>query len=395
MPVGTPFHNRTSALCASQNWRIWSGCWVASSYLTLHEYEYHAIRNAAALIDVSPLFKYEVRGKDTVRFLNRLATRDAAKCAVNQAIYTCLCDEEGKVIQDGTVFRLGKDHFRIHLADPSLRWFRVNAAGMEIEIEDVSETIAVLALQGPFSRDVLKHATDADIDRLRYFHFTSGKVGGAPALISRTGYTGDLGYEIWTSATHAERLWDAVMETGKPYGLRPAGMLALDMARLEAGFVLIEVDYTSVDKALIPAQKHSPFEIGLGWTVNLDKGNFVGREALLQEKRNGPKRQLVGLELDWERLELLYRGAGLEAQLPRAAWRDRIPVYQNGRQVGRATTGCWSPAVKKYIALATVRRECAKPGSELKMEITVEDERKTARATVVKLPFFDPPRKRA
>lgn len=394
MPIGTPFHKRTSALCVSQNWRQWSGYWVASSYLVLHEYEYHAIRNAAALIDVSPLFKYEVRGRDAVTFLNRLLTRDAAKCATNQAIYTCLCDEKGKVIQDGTLFRLGEDHFRLHLADPSLRWLRVNAAGMETAIADVSEAIAVLALQGPFSRDVLKRATDAEIDRLRFFHFTSGKVGGAPALISRTGYTGDLGYEIWTSSSHAERLWDALTEAGGAYGLRPAGMLALDMARLEAGFVLIEVDYTSVEKALIPAQKYSPFEIGLGWTVNFDKGNFVGRQALLQEKRSGPKRQLVGLEVDWEELEHLYHEVALEPHLPRAAWRDRIPVYRNGRQVGRATTGCWSPTLKKYIALATVRTEYAKPGSELTMEITVEDERKKAKATVVKLPFFDPPRKR-
>jgi len=394
MPIGTPFHARTSALSASQNWRIWSGHWVASSYLLLHEYEYHAIRNAAGLIDVSPLYKYEVRGKDAVPFINRLITRDAAKCAVNQAIYTCWCDEEGKVIQDGTVFRLGEDHFRLHLADPSLRWSRINSAGMKVEIEEVTDTIAAVALQGPFSRDILKRITEAEIDRLRFFHFTSGKVGGVPALISRTGYTGDLGYEIWISAPHAERLWDALMEAGKPYALHPAGMLALDMARLEAGFILIEVDYTSAEKALIPAQKYSPFEIGLGWTVNLDKGNFVGREALFREKQRGTERQLIGLEIDFEDLERLYREAGLETQLPRMAWRDRIPVYQNGRQVGRATTGSWSPALKKYIALATVKSDSAQLGSELKIEITVEDERKTAKAAVVKLPFFDPPRKR-
>ena len=394
MPIGTPFHARTSALSASQNWRIWSGHWVASSYLLLHEYEYHAIRNAAGLIDVSPLYKYEVRGRDAVRFLNRLITRDAAKCAVNQALYTCWCDEEGKVIQDGTVFRLGEDHFRLHLADPSLRWCRINSAGMKVEIEEVTEAIAAVALQGPFSRDILKRITEAEIDRLRFFHFTSGKVGGVPALISRTGYTGDLGYEIWISASYATELWDALMEAGKPYALRPAGMLALDMARLEAGFILIEVDYTSAEKALIPAQKYSPFEIGLGWTVNWDKGNFLGREALFREKQRGTERQLIGLEIDLEDLERLYREAGLETQLPRTAWRDKIPVYQNGRQIGRATTGSWSPALKKYIALATVKSDSAQLGSEFKIEITVEDERKRAKATVVKLPFFDPPRKR-
>jgi aminomethyltransferase len=395
MPIGTPFHARTSSLSASQSWRIWSGYWVASSYLVQHEPEYHAIRNAAALIDVSPLYKYEVRGRDAVPFLNRLVTRDVTKCSVKQAVYTCLCDEEGKVIQDGTLFRLGENVFRLHLADPGLRWCHLNAAGMEVEIQDVSESIAVAALQGPFSRDVLKRITEAEIDRLRFFHFASGNVAGAQALISRTGYTGDLGYEIWTSAADAERLWDALTAAGRSYGLRAAGMLALDMARLEAGFVLIEVDYSSADKALIPAQKYSPYEIGLGWTVNMDKGNFVGRQALLLEKQRGAKRQLVGLEIDFEDLERLYHNAGLEVQLPRAAWRDRIPVYQDGRQIGRATTGCWSPILKKYIALAMVDRGSAKPGLDLKMEITVEDERRKAKAVVVKLPFFDPPRKRA
>lgn len=395
MPIGTPFHSRTSALCQSYNWRHWSGYFAASSYDVLHDHEYHAIRNAAGLIDVSPLYKYEVKGKDALRFVNRVITRNATQCAVHQAMYTCLCDEEGKVIQDGTVFRFAENSFRFHLADPSLRWFRLNAAGLQVELEDVSERFAALALQGPTSRDILKRVADTDIDRVNFFRFTSANLSGIPAIVSRTGYTGDLGYEIWIPAERAEPLWDLLMAVGRPYGLVPAGMLALDMARLEAGFVLIEVDYTSAEKALTPAQKFSPFEIGLGWTVNLEKDSFVGRAALRAEQERGSLRHLVGLEINWEEFERLFDEAGLPTQVPTAAWRSRVPLFRDGRQVGRATTGCWSPTVKKYIALAIVHHDYATPGSPLKVEVAVEDEKKWVGAKVVRLPFFDPERKRA
>ena len=204
MTIGTPFHSRTSALCRSQNWRIWSGYLVASSYDVLHDYEYHAIRNAAALIDVSPLFKYEVRGKDALKLVNRVITRDAAKSAIGQAIYTCLCDAEGKVIQDGTVFRLGEDYYRFHLADPGLRWLKLNAIGMEVSLQEVSEKVAALAVQGPNSLKILEQAVDAQLARLRFFRFSFVNIGDVPAMISRTGYTGDLGYEVWVSSEHAE-----------------------------------------------------------------------------------------------------------------------------------------------------------------------------------------------
>jgi aminomethyltransferase len=394
MPIGTPFHSRTSALCVSHNWRLWSGYVVASSYAVLHDQEYHAIRNSAGLMDVSPLYKYDVSGSDALKFVNRVMTRDAAKCALQQAMYTCLCDEEGKVIQDGTLFRLGENRFRFHLAEPSLRWFQINATGMEVDIQDVSEQVAALALQGPMSREILRQASDGDVDQLRFFRFTFANVGSVRAMISRTGYTGDLGYEIWVRAEQAEELWDRLVELGKPYGITPAGMLALDMARLEAGFILLEVDYTSAEKALIPSQKYSPFEIGLGWTVSLDKESFVGRRALLQEKQHGSSRQLVGLEIDWDDYERLYQEAGLAPQLPTAAWRGGAPVYRDSKQVGQATTGGWSPTIKKYIALATVQSRLSQPGTELFMEVTVEYVRKKVKTTVVKPPFFDPERKR-
>jgi aminomethyltransferase len=394
MPIGTPFHSRTAALCASQNWRTWSGYWVASSYDVMHDYEYHAIRNSAGLIDISPLYKYEVRGKDALRLVNRVITRDASRCAVGQALYACLCEDDGAVIQDGTLFRLADDHFRFHLADPSLRWLKLNATGMDLSIEDVSGRVAALALQGPHSRNILERVLDADLGRLRFFRLTSAKIDKVAAVVSRTGYTGDLGYELWFGAAHAEEIWDRLVERGKDFGVKPAGMLALDVARLEAGFILLEVDYIGAEKALIPAQRYAPFEIGLGWTVDLKKDHFVGQRTLRKLDRQGAPRQIVGLEIDLSEYESLYEQVGLAPHFPLAAWRGGVPVYKDGRQVGHATTGAWSPTLKKYIALATVEKAFTEPGRMLDMEVTIEHARKTAGATVVKTPFFDPPRKR-
>jgi aminomethyltransferase len=395
MPIGTPFHSRTSALCISQNWRNWSGYLVASSYDVLHDYEYHAIRNAAALIDVSPLYKYDVRGKDALKLVNRVITRDAAKCAIGQAIYTCLCDGEGKVIQDGTVFRLAEDSYRFHLADPGLRWLKLNAVGMEVSIQEVSQKVAALAIQGPNSLKILEQAIDVPLAPLRFFRFVFVNIGDVPAMISRTGYTGDLGYEVWVSSEHAEQAWDVLVKAGQGFGIKPAGMLALDVARLEAGFILLEVDYIGVEKALIPSQRYTPFEIGLGWTVDLKKEHFVGCRELRKENQHGPFRQIVGLEIDLFDYENLYQRIGLPPQIPLTAWRGGVPVYKEERQVGHATTGGWSPVLKKYIALATIRKEYVEPGTRVDFEVTVEYQRKTVGATVAKLPFFDPPRKKA
>ena len=397
MPIGTPFHSRTSALCVSQNWRTWSGYFVASSYDVVHDYEYHAIRNTAALIDVSPLYKYDIRGRDAAHLIDRVFTRDVSKCSVGQALYGCLCQDDGAVIQDGTVFRLGEDYFRFHLADPSLRWLKLNALGMEVSIEEVSEKIAALAVQGPNALKILQRVVGADseLDRLRFFRLAPGKILGFPVIVSRTGYTGDLGYELWFDATYAEQAWDCLMEHGEDFGIKPAGMLALDVARLEAGFILLEVDYIGAEKALIPSQRYTPYEIGMGWTVDLKKNHFVGCRALQEIGGSGPSRRIVGLEIILSDYEYLFQERGLPPQFPLSAWRGGVPVYRDDRQVGHATTGAWSPALKKYIALATVEKTLAAPGTMLDMEITVEHRRKTVSATVVQTPFFDPPRKRA
>ncbi len=395
MPIGTPFHPRTAALCASHNWRTWSGYFVASSYDVMHDYEYHAIRNTAALIDVSPLYKYDVHGRDALRLVNRVITRDAAKCAVGQALYSCLCEDDGAVIQDGTVFRLGEDYFRFHLADPSLRWLSLNARGMEVSIQEVSEQVAALALQGPHALKVLQRVVDVDLSQLKFFRLTSSKILGVPVVISRTGYTGDLGYELWFGAEHALKIWDHLIEQGSDFGIKPTGILALDVARLEAGFILLEVDYSGAEKAVIDSQRYSPFEIGLGWTVDLRKDHFVGSVALRQCDPQSPARQIVGLEINLLDYEYLYQQEGLAPQYPLAAWRGSVPLRKDDRQVGYATTGAWSPALKKYFALATLEKACMSVGTQVNVEVTVDHRQKSASATVVKLPFYDPPRKRA
>ena len=395
MPIGTAVHDRTFALAGSLNYREWSGYYAVSAYETHHEHEYNAIRNASALIDVSPLFKYLIRGRDAVKLVDRVITRDAFKLAIGQVFYTPWCDEHGKVIDDGTVTRLAEDTFRWTAADPSLRWLSQNAIGLDVAIEDISEQVAALALQGPTSGKLLDAVADADVKSLKYFRMTRGAIAGVPVDISRTGYTGDLGYEIWMPWDRATAVWDALMSHGRPYDIHPAGMLALDVARVEAGLLLIEVDFNSSKKALIESQKYSPYEMGLGRLVQLDTRPFVGRTPLAEEHRRGPARQIVGLDISWPAIEALYDDIGLAPQVSAAASRVAVPVYKVGRQVGRATTTTWSPVLKKMIALATVAAPHTTPGTELECEVTVEAVRHRVPATVVKTPFFNPPRKTA
>jgi len=395
VPVGTAFHERTLALCESLSYREWSGYYTVSVYEMHHEHEYNAIRNSSALIDISPLFKYRVTGRDATKFVNRVIARDINRVAVDQVIYCCWCDPEGKVIDDGTITRLDENEYRWTAADPSLRWFQQSALALDVEIEDISEQTAALALQGPTSGRLLRTVTDAPIDNLKYFRVTRGKIAGVPVDISRTGYTGDLGFEIWMPWIDAVKVWDALVAKGKAFDIHPAGMIALDIARIEAGLILIEVDYASSKKALIDSQKYSPFEIGLGKLVDLKKENFVGREALAQEAKKGSERALVGLEINWNEVEALYDKLKMAPQVPSIASRVAVPVYRGGRQVGKATSTTWSPTLKKMIALASVSRENSKTGTSLSMEMTVEAVRHTVSTRVVPLPFFNPPRKTA
>jgi aminomethyltransferase len=396
MPVGTAFHERTFPLCESLNYREWSGYYAVSSYEPHHEHEYNAIRNATALIDISPLFKYRLTGRDATRLVDRVITRDMRKVAVGQVIYTPWCDEQGKVIDDGTVSRLEENTYRWTAADPSLRWFTQNTMGMDVQIEDISESVSALALQGPTSGKLLTSLVqDADISNLKYFRVTRGTIDGVPVEISRTGYTGDLGYEIWVPSNEAIRVWDALMKAGRAFDIHPAGMLALDVARIEAGLLLIDVDFNSSKKSLIEEQRYSPYEMGLGRLVNLDKSKFIGQSALTEEKKRGPAREIVGLEIHWPEVESLYEAVGLPPAVSPIASRVAVPVFANGAQVGKATSSTWSPTLKRMIALATVKSEHARPGTRLQFEITVEARRHRVGATVVKTPFFNPRRKTA
>jgi aminomethyltransferase len=395
LPIGTALHEKTFPLCESLNYREWSGYYAVSAYEAHHEHEYNAIRNAAALIDVTPLYKYRLTGRDATKLVDRLITRDMRKVSVGQVLYTPWCDEHGKVIDDGTVTRLAENTYRWTAADPSLRWFTQNAAGMDVAIEDISERVAAIALQGPTSGRLLASAAEADIAGLKYFRVTTGTIAGVPVDISRTGYTGDLGYEIWMPWDSAPAVWDALVASGRAFDVRPAGMLALDVARIEAGLLLIDVDFHSSKKALIEAQKYSPLEMGLSRLVQLEKEHFVGQAALVAEARRGPAREIVGLEADWTEVESLFERAGLPPQIPAAASRVAVPVYRQGNQIGRATSTTWSPTLKKMIALATVDAAHASPGNRLSLEVTVEGVRHRVTAHVAKTPFFNPRRKTA
>jgi aminomethyltransferase len=388
----TPFHPRTASLCVSHSWRRWAGYVAASSYELSHEREYHAIRSSAALFDISPLYKYSLRGPDAARLLDRVTTRDVSRTQVGQVLYTGWCDGAGKLLDDGTVARLGQALFRMTSADPNLRWLQDNALGLEVEIEDISESVGALSLQGPSAKSILERL--GEMPPLKYFRLAETRLHGIAVSVSRTGYTGDLGYEIWVSREDALRLWDALIQAGTPYGITPAGMLALDVARIEAGLMLLDVDYVSARKALIESQTSSPYELDLGWTVDLRKEAFIGRDALAAEAGREPEWRFVGIEVDWDSLEQLHAEAGLATRVPPVPWRTSVPLYAAGQQVGYATSGGWSPLLKKYIALAHLRAQWAAPGVALEMEVTVEHHRRRAAARAVKKPFFDPERKR-
>ena len=378
----SPFFERTTKLNESQEWRRWSGYLAATNYELTHENEYFAIRTKAALLDITPLYKYIISGPDAQQFLDRLVTRNIGICKVGQVMYTPWCDEDGKQIDDGTIQRLAKDKFRITSAEPNLEWIEHNAAGMDLTIRDDSKTTAALALQGPNSRAILNSIASDSLDSLKFFWMMDTQFHDISVTISRTGYTGDLGYEIWMDPKDALSVWDLLMDKGKSYGLTPTGLQALDMARIEAGLILLDVDYISARHAIIEPRKSSPYELGLGWAVKMKKKDFIGKKALKAELSRGPEWNLVGIEIEWEELENLYRDVGLAPGLPSTAWRTSTPLFHGDEQVGYASSGCWSPILKRYIALAHIKSEFSQLGSKLKFEIKVEHFRKLTPAKV-------------
>ncbi len=391
----SPFFERTSKLNESQEWRRWSGYLSATNYELSHENEYFAIRTKAALLDISPLYKYIIEGPDTQKYLHRLVTRNINICKIGQVMYTPWCDEDGKVIDDGTVQRLSENTFRITSAEPNLEWLEYNAIGLNLKIKDDSKDTAALALQGPNSRKILNSVARDSLDQLKFFCMINTHIKDCPVSISRTGYTGDLGYEIWIDPKNALAVWDILLEKGKSYGITPTGLHALDISRIEAGLILLDVDYVSSRHAIVESRKSSPYELGLGWAVKMNKNNFIGKKALEKELARGPEWEFIGIEIEWDQLEKLYRQAGLAPELPSTAWRTSTPLYYNNQQVGYATSGAWSPILKKYIALGHIKSNFAMNGTILDFEVKIEHFRKLTKAKVVKTPFFNPERKRS
>jgi len=398
MPIQTPFHPRTSLHNAALSWKDWGGYFAANSYNVVNDFEYYAFRHSAGLIDITPLFKYKVTGKDASIFLSRIMVKDISKLKLNQATYCCWCDDRGMVVDDGTVMYFGENEYFVTAADPSYSWFSRFVKNFDVHIEDITDTYCGLALQGPTSRDILKKICEADLDNLKYFWTTSAKGDGFNFKISRTGYTGDLGYELWIKNEDALKLFDAIWRAGQDYNIRMSGIAALDIARIEAGLVMNGVDYHSSLHALIPEQMSTPYELGLGWTVNLDREPFIGQRALKVEKKNGSRWATVGIDINWPDLEALYKKHGLPPRTEPGAWRHSVPIYhkaQISKQIGYATSGTWSPILKKNIALATIEIEHAEIGNEVNFEVMVEHHRRTVRAIVNKPQFFNPDRKRS
>ena len=397
MATGTPFHPRTAPLCHSHDWRQWSGYLAPSSYNDFVQPEYAAIRHSAALIDVSPLYKYFVTGPDAAALCDRVVTQHAAAMDVGRVVYTPWLDPDGKVRQEGTLFRLGEREFKLCAAEPAIDWLCRNAVGYDVRIIDRSTEFAALSLQGPHARAILVQAAGRELAELRFFRCTDARIAGVPVRVSRTGYTGDLGYELWIPVADALRVWDVLMEVGRPWQITPCGLAAMDIARVEAGFILIGVDYVSSEVAHLQQDKASPDELGLGWAVKLDKGPFVGRRAVVKERqRGGPRRRLVGLRIDWEPLEQVYLREGLMPDLPMTVCREPVPVYSSDDvQIGRASSRVWSKLLKKYIALATLQAEYAEPGTSVQMEVTVRYRRCRVPATVVRPGLYRPERMRA
>lgn len=396
MPLGTPFHDQTLSHCVSLNYKDWAGYHAVCAYDTCHEPEYFAIRHATAIIDVSPLFKYDVKGPDAGAFLSRIMSKDVRKLKLGQVTYLCWCDEEGYLLDDGTVTRIADDHFRVTAADPSYSWFSRYMRGYNVEVTDISNDWGILSIQGPTSKDFLQSVAETDVYGIKFFRTEHTKIADIPAWISRTGYTGDLGYEVWVEKADAPKLYGELLKAAPPFRALPCGLDAMDMARVEAGFILNGVDYFSANHCLIDARKSTPYEMGLGWTVKLDRERFIGQQALRKEKEKGSRHNLVGLEMDWTELEEAFAFHDLPPEVPNHAWRTAIPIYNNaGQFVGQATSGTWSPVLKKNICIASIIPGYSKIGTELKWEVTVEYERQVVTAKVVEMPFFNPERKRS
>jgi aminomethyltransferase len=395
----TPFHARTSALNQTGLWSHWSGFLAATKYQMSEKFEYFAVRNSAGLFDTSPLYKYRIEGRDAESFLAGVLARDIRKCQPGRAQYTLWCDDRGFVIEDGVVFRHSENEFLLTAAEPQLGYFADLIGSTSVEMAEVTEDYAALAIQGPTSRDIL--ATVApEVANLSFFALTPSKIGGVPVTISRTGYTGDLGFEIWVEADHAVAIWDAVAAAGEGRGVIPFGLTALQMARIEAGLVLLDVDFESSRFAWNDEQRSTPVELGFGWMfrrIEDDDRAFIGGSAIRRELAEGASRyKLMGLLVDWQDYDRTYSEAGLISPKDHIPTRREMMLYDSeGGQAGYATSFMYSPILQRHIAIARVTPELATPGSRAHLEVTINHSYATVAAEVTRLPLYNPDRKTA
>lgn len=392
----TPFHSRTEPLVQGAEWRRWGGYQIASCYEMAPDREYYAVRSSCAMFDVSPLAKYRLRGPEARAFLQKLLTRQVAKLEPGGVLYSPWCDPRGKVIDDGTVACFAEDDFQMTAAEQGESWLRRVARGFEVQVSNVTDDFGVLALQGPTSLGVLRELLGRPVTELAFSQSCHAEFEGIPLWVSRTGYTGDLGYEVWVPRAHGPTIWDKLMAIGASYALVPAGIWALDVARIEAGLLMLGVEYTSALAAGTLAQTSSPYELGLGWAVHFSKGDFLGREALWNEREQGttPYR-FVGCTLDLDAYRAAHQALGLAPTLSVKAWRGVHPLFlEHGEQGGYATCGSWSPTTQKYLMLAQVHPEFAQPGQALFFEEVIDRQRVRIPCQVEKLPFWSTERKK-
>ena len=395
----TPFHERLEALNETGLWEHWSGYLTASRYQVSDKFEYFAIRNSAGLFDSSPLFKYRIHGPDAERFLGGVLARDIRTCPPGHGQYTVWCDDRGFVVEDGVVLRHGPDEFVLTAAEPNLAYFEERIGRLDVGIDDISEDWAVLAVQGPRSRDLLSSLAPS-IAALPYFGLTSTKIGRVPVHVSRTGFTGDLGFEIWAPAGDALGVWDAVWKVSRGQGVIPIGMSALYMARIEAGLVLLDVDFHSSRYAWTDADRTTPIELGLGWMfrdLGTDDREFLGREAIRREQVERTSRwKLSGLVLDWRDYDRIYEAAGLIPPKDHTPIQDEYYIYDDElNQLGYATSQMYSPMLQRHIALARVPLDRTAIGSRVKLELAVNHRYEYFDAHVSRTPLFNPERRTA
>jgi len=375
----TPFHERTYEACYNNDWYRWAGYKIAREYSNT-ELEYTAMRNTAGVLDITPMHKYDIKGADAIKFVDKLVTRNVTEIKSGQVMYIIWCNEDGNVIDDGTVFCFDSNHLRIFCAERNLNWFSDTAIGFDVEVEDVSDTIAALAFQGPLSCKILNLLNVKNIENLKPFYFDDFDLNGCKVTISRTGFSGDLGYEIWCKNEDAISVWDSLFKFNRDYKVLPAGMNALEMVRVEAGFIQPNADFMSAEQALRPNRMRNPYELGMGWLVDLNKNYFTGKKNLVNLKKKTLTKKLVGLDIQGDKPAI-----------------GSVLYDKNKKEIGIVTAGMWSPSLKSNIAFGYVDKDHMKIGSKVFAEIyhpeELEYKKIWAECSVVKKQFFNPPRR--